>query len=276
MKSQINILRQLQELVLTRDEHHQTGDGRHLDSLNDSIAAMQEKLDPQVAALYARLYKKSHVVISAMSNGCCAACGMQVPIAQGQQVRIAQHIVACSNCGRILFADDADAVRNVSGGAKDDEPKTGISRFSAEELMIVDLKGGDRVAAISELAAAMEAGKFIDNADNLVSAAMDRESVLSTAMGDGIAFPHARGVEGGGLTLAMGVSEKGIDWDGENTVNIVFLSAIPVAVSAFYLRLMSGLMQTFTKAANRDAVMAAKDSATLWKALCKATRTTVK
>ena len=26
-KSQINILRQLQELVLTRDEHHQTGDG---------------------------------------------------------------------------------------------------------------------------------------------------------------------------------------------------------------------------------------------------------
>jgi len=276
MKSQINILRQLQELVLTRDEHHQTGDGSHLDSLNDSIAAMQEKLEPQVAALYARLYKKSHVVISAMSNGCCAACGMQVPIAQGQQVRIAQHIVACSNCGRILFADDADAVRNVSAGAKDDEPKTGISRFSAEELMIVDLKSDDRVAAISELAAAMEAGKFIDNADNLVSAAMDRESVLSTAMGDGIAFPHARGVEGGGLTLAMGVSEKGIDWDGENTVNIVFLSAIPVAVSAFYLRLMSGLMQTFTKAANRDAVMAAKDSAALWKALCKATRTSVK
>ena len=30
MKSQINIMRQLQELVLTRDEHHQTGDGSHL------------------------------------------------------------------------------------------------------------------------------------------------------------------------------------------------------------------------------------------------------
>ena len=126
------------------------------------------------------------------------------------------------------------------------------------------------------LAEAMESNKFIDNADNLVSAAMDRESVLSTAMGGALAFPHARGVEGGGLTLAMGVSKKGIDWDGENTVNVVFLSAIPVAVSAFYLRLMSGLMQSFAKESNRSALLAAKDSAALWKALCKATRTAVK
>ena len=40
MKSQINILRQLQELVLTRDEHHQTGDGSHLDALNDSLSGL--------------------------------------------------------------------------------------------------------------------------------------------------------------------------------------------------------------------------------------------
>ena len=276
MKSQINILRQLQELVLTRDEHHQTGDGSHLDSLNESIAALQAKLIPQVSALYDRLYKKSHIVISAMSNGGCAGCGMQVPIAQGQQVRLAQHIVTCSNCGRILFSDDADAVRNVADAPKDDVPRTGISRFSAEELMIVDLDADDRVGAIEKLAKTMESHKFIDNAENLVSAAMDRESVLSTAMGAGLAFPHARGVEGGGLTLAMGVSKKGIDWDGENTVNVVFLSAIPVAVSAFYLRLMSGLIQSFSKEANRSTLLASKDSAALWKALCKATRTTVK
>ena len=275
MKSQINTLRQLQELVLTRDEHHQTGDGSHLDSLNASIAALHAKLIPQLAAIYDRLYKKNHIVISAMSNGCCAGCGMQVPIAQGQQVRLAQHVVTCSSCGRILFADDGDAAHNVSGQGKDDEPKTGISRFSAPELMVVDLDSGDRVAAISRLAEEMERNKFISNADSLISAAMDRESVLSTAMGDCMAFPHARGVEGGGLTLAMGVSAKGIDWDGENTVNIVFLSAIPLAVSAFYLRLMSGLMQTFSKAANRNAVLAAKDGQTLWKVLCKATRATV-
>ena len=275
MKSQINALRQLQELVLTRDEHHQTGDGSHLDSLNDSIDALQQKLEPQVAGLYERLYKKSHIVISAMTNNCCSVCGMQVPIAQGQQVRLAQHLVTCSSCGRILFAADEDAARNVAEAPDHDNPKTGISRFSDQDLMVVGLDGQTREDAIAQLANAMETNKFITNADSLVAAAMERESVLSTAMEGGLAFPHVRGVEGGGLTLAMGISQKGIDWDGE-TVNIVFLSAIPVAVSAFYLRLMAGLTQAFSKEANRKAVLEAKDSAALWKALQKATRTTVK
>ena len=275
MKSQINILRQLQELVLTRDEHHQTGDGSHLDSLNDSIAALQQKLEPQVRGVYDRLYKKSHIVMAAMSNGCCAGCGMQVPIAQAQQVKLAQHLVTCSSCGRMLFEADCDAARNVSEKGDREDIKTGISRFSAESLMVVDLGKCSREDAIAKLAAAMEKNHFISNADSLVTSALERESVLSTAMGECLAFPHVRGVEGGALTLAMGVSKEGIDWDGTN-VNLVFLSAIPVAVSAFYLRMMSGLAQAFNKAANREAAFAATSPASLWKALVKATRTTVK
>ncbi len=275
MKSQINTLRQLQDLVLTRDEHHQTGDGSQLDNLNESIAAMQDKLEPQVRGVYDRLYKKSHIVMAAMSNGCCAACGMQVPIAQGQQVKLAQHLVTCSSCGRILFEVEEDAARNVADKGVRDEVKTGISRFSAEELMVVGLGACTREESISKLAAAMEAGHFISNADSLVTAAMDREAMLSTAMGEGLAFPHVRGVEGGSLTLALGVSKEGIDWAGEK-VHMVFLSAIPVAVSAFYLRMMSGLSQSFNKSSNREAALAAGTPAELWRTLVKATRSTVK
>ena len=275
MKSQLNNLRQLQELVLIRDEHHQTGDGSHLDKLNDSIDSLMQKLEPQVAGLYNRLYKKSHIVLAAMSNGCCSVCGMQVPIAQSQQVRLAQHLVTCSSCGRILFATDADAAQNVAEKPDRDDPRTGISRFSAEELVLTDLKAETKAEAIEVLAKLMEQHHFISNADSLVAAAMDREAVLSTALGNGLAFPHVRGVEGGGLTFAMGVSKKGIDWDGE-TVHAVFLSAIPVAVSAFYLRLMSGIVQSFSKKDGLDALLDAGDQAALWRALVKATRHFVK
>ena len=275
MKSQINILRQLQELVLTRDEHHQTGDGSHLDQLNDSIEAMRQKLEAQVAGVYDRLYKKNHIVLAAMNNSCCTGCGMQVPIAQAQQVRLCQHLVTCSSCGRILFADEEAAARNIAEQGDRDEPKTGISRFSAPELMIADLGKISRETAIEKLASAMENHKFIKNADALVTAAMEREGILSTAMEGGVAMPHVRGVEGGALTLAMGVSKEGIDWDGDK-VHLIFLSAIPVAVSAFYLRLMSGLALSFSKSASREAALAAKDDAALWKVLVKATRNTVK
>ena len=91
----------------------------------------------------------------------------------------------------------------------------------------------------------------------------------------GFKFPHVRGVEGGSLTLAMGVSRSGIDWDGTK-VHLVFLSAIPVAVSAFYLRMMSALAQAFNKPANREAAFAAEDQSSLWKALVRATRTVLK
>ena len=188
MKSQINILRQLQELVLTRDEHNQTGDGSHLDALNDAIDALQKKLEPAVAGLYERLYKKSHIVISAMSNSCCAVCGMQVPIAQGQQVRLAQHLVTCSSCGRILFADD-DAVVNVSEAPDRDNPKTGISRFSAQELMVADLEATTREKAIEQLAQAMEDNGFISSADSLVAAGFG----LVLVVDDG---PRERPVDG--------------------------------------------------------------------------------
>ena len=275
MKNQLNLLNQLQELVLTRDEHHHTGDGSHIDSLNDSIDALTDKLDAPVKSLYQRLYKKDHVVMAPMINGTCAACGMKLPISQVQQVRFAKTIQTCSSCGRMLYDEEEDAPRYVGEKPARGEPrKNGISRFSAEELMVCELKGKTAAEAVRELAEAMVTNRFVSNADALVSAAMERESVLSTAMGDGLAFPHVRGVEGGGLTLALGTSKSGVTFGSSsaNKVHIVFFSVIPVAVSAFYLRLMAGLMESFGKKENRDSLLEAESSADLWKALIKATR----
>ncbi len=274
MKNQINLLSQLQELILTRDEHHHTGDGTHLDSLNDSIDSLVDKLEPQPKTFYQRLYKKDHLVMSPMVDSCCGVCGMRLPVSQVQQVRLARTIQTCSSCGRMLYDEEQDAPRVIAEKPARGEPrKTGVSRFSAEELMLCDLKGDTTESVIRELAEAMAANRFVSNADALVKAAMEREIVLSTAMGHGLAFPHVRGVEGGGLTLALGVSKKGFAYDDDGTqVHFVFFSAIPVAVSAFYLRLMSGLSEAFSKQENRDLLMAATTPAELWKSFMKATR----
>ena len=278
MKSQINLLNQLQELVLARDEHHQTGDGSQMDALDDSIDALVSKLEPQPRALYQRLYKKDHVVMTPMVNGCCAVCGMHLPISQVQQVRLAKTIQTCSSCGRMLFNEDDDAPRSVAEQPARGEPrKTGINRFSAEELVIADLKSTTTAEAVRELADAMAAGGFVSNPAALVVAAIERESILPTAVGEGLAFPHVRGVEGGGLTLALGISRAGLDWDNSGEkVHFVFFSVIPTAVSVFYLRLMAGLTEAFSKKENRDLLMAAKTNTELWKAFMKATRYTIR
>lgn len=277
MQSLINHLNQLQELLLIRDEHRTTGDGRHMDRLNDSIDQLTDRLPPEVKSLYQRLYKKDHIVMAPMHNGCCAICGMRMPIAQVQAVRLCKQVQNCPSCARVLY-EETDAPRWVGETPSRTEPrKSGISRFSAESLMVSSLNATTAAGAIEELAKVMEEKCFVSGSDKLIQSAMEREAVLSTAMENGLAFPHVRGVEGGGLTLALGISKNGIQWDDSGSdIRIVFFITIPTAVSAFYLRLMSGLTETFLKEQNRQALLEAETPTQLWKALTKATRYSIK
>lgn len=273
MQGLVNHLNQLQELILIRDEHRTAGDGSHMNRLNDSIDELTAKLPADVRSLFLRLCKRDHAVMSPMHDGCCAICGMRLPISQVQSVRVCKALQSCPSCARILFWD-AEAVLWVGGRPSRSEPrKVGISRFSAESLMVPGLEAKTKEEAITVLATNLEAQEFIHGARKLVQSALDREALLSTAMEHGMAFPHVRGVEGGGLTLTLGVSKKGVPFhDPKNLSHFIFFCTIPAAVSAFYLRLLAGITETFLKPANRDALLAAETPAQLWKVVLKATR----
>ncbi len=270
-------MNQLQELVLIRDEHRTTGDGSHMQRLNDSIDELTDKLPTEVKSLYMRLYKKDHLVMAPMYNGCCSICGMRLPVSMVQVVRQCKTISNCPSCARMLF-EESDAPHWVGETYSRAAPrKSGVSRFSNDSLMLPNMKVSSAAEAISTLATLMEEKDFISNAEKLIESALEREAVLSTAMSSGIAFPHVRGVEGGGLTMALGTFKDDLVFDDEGAkVRIVFFMTIPTAVSAFYLRLMAGLTESLLKEPNREALLAADSPALLWKALSKATRYTVK
>jgi mannitol/fructose-specific phosphotransferase system IIA component (Ntr-type) len=112
-----------------------------------------------------------------------------------------------------------------------------------------------------------------------VEEVLRREAVCPTAVDFGLAFPHVRWVEGGGLTLAVGLSRDGILFEGsrdDELTHIVFLLMIPTAASAFYLKLLSGLTETFMKEPARDALFAAENQKEMWKTLLKVTRRAIK
>ncbi len=278
MHPTVNHLIQLQELTLVREEQRVAGGAIHLEQLNEAIASMTEQLPADTKVMFEKLQKKDQNVIVAVSESNCSACGMQLPRSLVQQVRLAEEVQSCPNCARFLFMPEA-AARNVrKRPGRFDKPKPGISRFSAESLMVVDLGDCDRDGAITLLAQRMEDEGFIDRADLLAEEAMRREAIYSTAVDHGLAFPHVRGVEGGGLTLAVGLSKDGICFEGPDSEasNIIFFLVIPTAASAFYLKLLAGLTETFMAADAREALLAAADQTSLWKTLVKVTRKYVK
>jgi mannitol/fructose-specific phosphotransferase system IIA component (Ntr-type) len=272
----VNHLIQLQELTQIRAE--QKIAGGHLQQLDDSIADMARRLAPDVRDRFEKLQRKDPLVITPISEGGCAVCGMHLPISLVQLVRKEGEIHACPNCTRMLYYPEAGFRRLGIAARRTGPRKVGISRFSSHSLMVPRLATEDAEGVVMELTRKMEGEGFIEGAENLAEAAIRREAIISTASEHGLAFPHVRGVEGGGLALALGLSAKGVRFGapGGKLTRIVFLIVIPTAASAFYLRLLAGLTETFLDAEARKALLAEQDAETLWKTLCKLTRATIK
>jgi Phosphotransferase system mannitol/fructose-specific IIA domain (Ntr-type) len=279
MRSTVNHLLQLQEIILVRDEQRAIrGNAADLTAINESIDTLTESLDPQTKMLFQRLYRKDHIVTAPVSDSSCSMCKMGVAISQVQAVKLCRALVCCPSCARILYVSDGPkwiAGRRARAG---EPPKTGIARFSSPDLMLPDLSGTTPEEVIAEFAGALNNAGFIDDPAGLARQAVSRESILGTGVGNGLAFPHVRGVEGGGLSLAFGISRKGVKFDGaeDGPAHFIFFSTIPSAVSAFYLRLLAALTESFTKDANRSAALESAAPKDLWKNLVKATRSSVK
>ncbi len=279
MRSIVNHLNQIQELILVRDELRALkGPGADFSALNTSIEAMVETLDPDAKSTFQRLFRKDHIVMAPMNNGSCAVCGMHLAIAQVQAVKLCQQIVTCPSCARIVF--DPSGARWVAQAASraTSEPKVGVARFSSPDLMIPELSGTTPAEVIEEFAQTLQKTQFVDDAAKLAETAIARENMLGTGIGHELAFPHARGIEGGGLALAFGVSRKGVSFqgDGGEPAKLIFFCTIPTAVSAFYLRLLASITDAFVKEPNRKAATKAESPEELWKILVKATRKTLK
>lgn len=272
----IHQLIQLQDLIFARDQQEASMPGAQLSSLDASIHTLTEELPIEIRSHFTKMNRKASLAIVPIASGVCSACGMAIPVSQVHAVHAADKIYMCPNCARFLFYPES-APRRLSKRRMRSEPaQVGMARFSSPRLMIPQLASTDRDEVIRELCGAMEAEGFVDNADRLSEEALRREAIASTAIDHGLAFPHVRGVEGGGLTLALGISKKGVKFGATKALTrMVFLIVIPTAASAFYLRLLSGLAQTFSDADARDLLAGAGTPDELWKALNKATRAAI-
>ena len=274
MQPVINLLVQLQELIVARAQQEAGMPGAQLDQLDASIASLKKEIPPDVSQQFARLLQKSPLAIVPVVNGVCTACGMTLPVSLVHQVHAAEKIYHCPACARLLFHRESAARNTRKAPRRSDPPKVGIERFSAEALMLPALKGTDRDTVLAELCQKLADEGFVDDAGKLLESALKREAIISTAVENGLAFPHVRCIEGGALTLALGLAPKAIKFDpaGKACTRIVFFVVIPTAASAFYLKLLSGLSQVFQKEENRAKLLEADSSEKLWKALIKTTR----
>ena len=74
---------------------------------------------------------------------------------------------------------------------------------------VIDLQARTKDAALRELVGTLRGVQEVPDADAVLGAVMDREKVLSTGIGLGVAVPHAKIVGVTEFVLAYGRSREG-------------------------------------------------------------------
>ena len=90
---------------------------------------------------------------------------------------------------------------------------------------------------------------------------MNRESLGSTAIGKGVAFPHGRSLAIQELTVLFARSEKGVDFDAldKKPTHLFFLIiAPPQDKENLYLQVLGHLVELIKSAPLRKKLIAAK------------------
>lgn len=131
-----------------------------------------------------------------------------------------------------------------------------------QDLIIDDLKAADKGGAIAEFARLLQSAGKVQDADELVRVLMERESLGSTGIGDGIAIPHAKMPFLREMIVAFGKSSRGVDFqsvDGK-PAHLFFLLVTPDDNPGEHLRTLARISRILKNRALRDRLMQASRS----------------
>ncbi len=118
-----------------------------------------------------------------------------------------------------------------------------LSKFTEESLINFNLKGTSKNEIINELVDLAAKSKLVKDRDELYQAVVEREKLVTTGVGYGVAFPHAKTKAVKGILIAFGRSSAGVDFEAmdKKPVHLFFLIAAPEDAIGAHLNVMARL-----------------------------------
>jgi fructose-specific phosphotransferase system IIA component len=151
------------------------------------------------------------------------------------------------------------------------EQQMQIMDFLSKKAILTDIKSTNKEDVIKEMVDFLiEAGDVEKrNRNKLIEALMSREALGSTAIGQGIAIPHAKCDCVDKLVAAFGLSKKGVDFDsldGE-LAYIFFLLVAPQDSAGPHLKALARISRLLKDKYFRDTLRTCMDEKSVIKVI---------
>ncbi len=137
-----------------------------------------------------------------------------------------------------------------------------ITELLKKESIELGVKVPDKNAAIDKLISLMNAGGRLNSTQGYKEGILAREALGSTAIGEGIAIPHAKVDAVKEPGLAAMVVPDGVDYEAfdGSLANLIFMIAAPAQGDDVHLQALSRLSTLLMNPSFKESLIAAKDT----------------
>ncbi len=134
-----------------------------------------------------------------------------------------------------------------------------LSKFCDETLVKFNLSASSKDDVIEELVDLVASSPMVKDRDQLLVDVRERENLVTTGVGYGVAFPHAKTKSVKGIVIGFGRSEDGVDFDAmdHKKVHLFFLIAAPEDAIGAHLNVMAQLSYLMKPEENRQQLQEA-------------------
>lgn len=141
-----------------------------------------------------------------------------------------------------------------------------ITDILGKQAIKIGVEASDKEGALKELVEVLAKVKDIGDKKAIIKGLIERESLGSTGIGQGIAIPHAKTDKLNELIAVLGISKKGVDFDaldGE-PVFIFFLLVAPKDSAGPHLKALAKISRLLRDNFFCELLKRAKDASEVY------------
>jgi mannitol/fructose-specific phosphotransferase system IIA component (Ntr-type) len=175
--------------------------------------------------------------------------------------------------GEVARSAVASGSLSERGGRARPEPDLPmkISDVLSVDRILFRVRGTTKAEIIDKLTSLLANDHHVRNHERIREAVHDRERIMSTAVGNGFAIPHAKTDWVSGIVMACGVLDTPTDFDSfdSSPVDLVFLIVSNESHLSSYVQLISRIATIMNKDGLRAKLTEARSANEIYDLLCK-------
>ena len=131
-----------------------------------------------------------------------------------------------------------------------------------EDFVNISLSGLNRDDCIKELIDTLANNRAINNANKIFDAVLEREKIMTTGVGNGIAIPHCKHSASPNFAVCLGIQKKGVDFQSidKKNVTIIFLLVGPENNPGLHIKLLSRISRLMSNEELREQLLECKSN----------------